>query len=112
MRGDGDALERADTQSAELISSALGRARASPSPSLDSKPIQKVVIPTPVTAHANLEIEEDLGAELTLQGAASRCPNLADLLAALADQDPLLGLGLGPNLAIDRGQAILPLADL
>ena len=34
------------------------------------------------------------------------------LAPPFADQDPLLGLGLGPDLGLDLGEAVVPLLDL
>src|SRR5690349_2410356 len=101
-------LERADTQSAELISEALVRARGiSVASSFDPEPIEQPLVPPPAVADTNLEVEVDLGAELGFQRAARSGPDLGDLASLLTDQDALLGLGLRPDLGDHCDQAIV-----
>ena len=54
----------------------------------------------------------DPGAQLALQRAPRGAADLGDLGAPLADQDPLLGLRLGPDLGSHRDQAVLARGDL
>ena len=70
--------------------------------SLDAEAVEHVLVAAPAAAHADLEVEVDLGAELAFQRAAGGGADLPDLRSALADQDPLLRLGLGPDLGAGR----------
>src|SRR3954451_23918057 len=78
----------------------------------DPQAVKQVLVAAPVLADAHLEVEVDAGAELGLQRAAAGGADLTDLGAALADQDPLLRLGLGPDLGLDDHQPVVARLDL
>src|SRR5262249_37449088 len=66
----------------------------------------------PAAAHAHLKVEEDLAAQLALELLAGARADLLDLAAACADQDPLLGVGLGPDLGAHLNHAVGTLCHL
>jgi hypothetical protein len=66
-----------------------------------SEAVEHVLVAAPAAPDADLEVEVDLGAQLAFERAAGGGADLADLGAALADQDALLRLGLGPDLGAD-----------
>ena len=76
---------------------------------LDPEPVEQALVAAPALAHPDLEVEVDAAAELALELRAGGGADLLDLAAARADQDPLLGLGLGPDLGADLDQAVLAL---
>ena len=53
--------------------------RGVPIASLDAQPVQQILVPAPVAADADPEVEVDLGAELGLERAARGGADLADL---------------------------------
>src|SRR4051812_44812134 len=80
--------------------------------SLDAEAVEHVLVAAPAATSLDLELEVYPGAELAFERAAGRGADLTDLGSLLADQDPLLRLGLGPDLGRDRDQAILAGDDL
>ena len=79
---------------------------------LDPEPVEQALVPAPVLANPDLEVEEDAAAELALELGAGRRADLLDLAAARADQDPLLGLGLRPDVGVDLDDPVLAVGDL
>src|SRR4051812_9117970 len=79
---------------------------------LDAEAVEQILVATPVLADAHLQVEVDAGAELGLKRPARGGADLADLDAALADQDALLRLGLGPDLGLDDHQPVVARLDL
>jgi hypothetical protein len=79
---------------------------------LDSQPVEEALVAAPTLSDPNLEVEEDPGAQLALELAASRGADLAHHAPALADQDPLLGLALRPHPGPDHEQAVFALLEL
>src|SRR4051812_3793329 len=80
--------------------------------SFDSETVEQALVAAPAVADPNLKVEENLGAELGLERGARGCADLLDLRSSLADQDPLLRLGLDPDLGLDRDQAVGARRDL
>src|SRR6185312_5334213 len=66
--------------------------------SVDAEPVEQRLVAAPVLPDANLEVEEDLSAELALELAPGRGADLPDHPPPLADQDRLLGLRFGPDV--------------
>ena len=84
---------------------------ASPTALLDAEAVEQASSRRQRSADPDLEVEEDLGARARARARArAAVPISRDLPPALADQDPLLGLGLGPDLGADLDQAVLALA--
>ena len=75
-------------------------------------PVSKPLVAAPLAADPDVEVEEDLAAELHLELAAGAASDLLDLGAPLADQDSLLGLGLGPDLGVDLRDAVVAALDV
>src|SRR4029079_386919 len=83
-----------------------------PGVSIDAEPVEEGLVAAPRGADAHLEVEEDLIAELLLQLSAGRRADLLDLVASLADQDPFLRFGLGPDVGLDADQLVVTGLDL
>src|SRR3954454_1640356 len=79
---------------------------------LDPDAVQQALIAAPAAPHLDLEVEEDACAEVSLELLAGRGAHLADHPAALADENPLLGLGLHPDLGAYLHQAVVPGLDV
>src|SRR4051794_40025210 len=79
---------------------------------LDAQAIEEALVLAPALAHAHLQVEEDLAAELALELGARRGPDLLDLAAAGTDQDALLRLGLGPDVRLDLDDAVVSVVHL
>lgn len=76
------------------------------SPLFDAEAVQQAVFSPPVLAHADLEIQVHVLAQLLLDLAAGGLADALDHLAAGADQDALLGVGFDPDRRCDDEQPI------
>src|SRR3954452_24171468 len=79
---------------------------------LDAEAVQQALVLAPAAAHAHAQVEEDLAPQQRFHLLAGRGADRADHLAALAHQDPLLRLGLGPRVRGHADQAVLALLQL
>src|SRR3954447_26981640 len=81
---------------------------------LDTQAIEHALVAAPAPADPHGQLEMHLGAELALELLARRGADRADHVAALADEDALLGLRLDPHVGADDEQvagALLELVD-
>ena len=70
----------------------------------DPEPVEKSVVGTPVTADAHLQCKVHMTAKLPFYGASRSHTDGLDHTTTRADQDPLLGLGLGQDHGLDPDQ--------
>src|SRR3954462_8123918 len=79
---------------------------------LDAQAVEQALVPAPALADSHLEVEEHAAPQLLLELRPGRRADLLDLLAAGADQDSLLRLGLRPDVRDDLDHPILAVGDL
>src|SRR5881392_758419 len=77
---------------------------------LDPKPLQDILVPPPVRPHLDHQLEKHLAPEETLDLGPRPGAYLLDHASALADEDPLLGLGL--DIEVGAHAAVFDLLDL
>src|SRR3954453_22219019 len=78
----------------------------------DAEAVEEAFVAPPALADAHPQVEEDAAAEQRLHLLARALADVADHAPALADEDSLLRLGLGPRVREDCDESILALADL
>src|SRR3954465_8795470 len=86
--------------------------RAPTAPSLDPQPVEQALVAAPALAHADAQVEVDLPARHLLHLPARGASDRLDHPPAGADQDALLGLGLGPEAGVDDQRAVVALLEL
>src|SRR5215212_11336133 len=78
----------------------------------DAEPVKQALVAAPALAHAHAQVEEDLAPEQGFHLLARAAAHVANHPAALANQDSLLRLGLGPRVREHGDQAVLAFVDL
>src|SRR5947208_3819601 len=78
----------------------------------DAQPVQEAFVAAPALPHADAKVEEDAAAEQRLHLLARTGAHVAHHAPALADEDALLRLGLGPRVRDHGDQPVLAFLDL
>jgi hypothetical protein len=78
----------------------------------DAEPVQEAFVATPTLTHAHAQVQENAAAEQRLHLLTRRATHVANHPAALADEDPLLRLGLGPRVRQHGYEPVLAFVDL
>src|SRR4051812_28192937 len=87
-------------------------ARCGPPLAVEAEAVQQRVVGAPAAAHAHDQVEVDPGPEVALELLARGGPDRADHLAAGADEDALLRLGLHPRAGVDDREVVARVVDL
>src|SRR3954452_5777589 len=94
------------------VASALAFAAIAAATLFDAEAVEKAFVAAPALAHPHPQVEEDAAAEQRLHLLAGGAADVANHPPALADQDPLLRLGLRPGVGQHRDEPVLALVDL
>src|SRR3954453_17831533 len=94
------------------VASALAFVAIAAATLFDAEAVEKAFVAAPALAHPHPQVEEDAAAHQRRHLLAGPAADVAHHPPALADEHPLLRLGLRPGVGQPRDQSALALVDL